>query len=88
MIEIINDKTSVSSDEAEDRYQGCIILLINSTRKDNTLYGEVYAISDSVDSHNELLDMEASLIENGIKTTLAGEYKSDRLISLEHRSLC
>ena len=82
MIKILKDENLISVYEAENKYQNCNILLINSVKKENTLYGKVYAISDSLESHNELLDLEASLMEGGEKTLLAGEYKDS--LSVDH----
>ena len=82
MLKIIDDKKLFAIDDAENLYNNCNILLINTVKKDNTLFGEVYAISDSVDSHNDLLDLESSLIKSGIKTILAGEYKNS--LSVDH----
>ena len=82
MLKKVNDKTLISVYDAENKYQNCNILMINCKKNDNTMYGEVYAISDSIESHNELLDLEASLIESGIKTILAGEYKDS--LSVDH----
>ena len=75
MLRIIRDDKSVSVFDAENKYKNCNILLINPEKTDDTLFGEVYAISDSIDSHNDLLDVESALIDEGIKTIIAGEYK-------------
>ena len=82
MLKKVNDKTIISVYDAENKYQNCNILMINCKKNENTMYGEVYAVSDSIESHNELLDLEASLIESGIKTILAGEYKDS--LSVDH----
>ena len=82
MLKKVNDKTLISVYDAENKYQNCNILMINCKKNENTMYGEVYAVSDSIESHNELLDLEASLIESGIKTILAGEYKDS--LSVDH----
>lgn len=74
MLKIIKDEALISVYDAENKYQNCNILMINCIKKDNTTFGEVYAISDTVESHDELLDLEASLNDTGMKTILAGEY--------------
>ncbi len=76
MLTIFKDTTSISIYDAENKYKNCNILMINPDRKDNATYGEVYAISDSPDSHNELLDLEDDLIKRGYKSLIAGEYSN------------
>ena len=82
MLKIINDEALISVSDAENRYQNCNILMINCIKKDNTTFGEIYAVSDAVESHDELLDLEASLIDNGTKTILAGEYRNS--LNVDH----
>lgn len=82
MLNIVKDNNLISVYDAENKYKNCNILLINPVKNDNSLYGEVYAVSDSTDSHDELLDLEASLISSGIKTILAGEYSGS--LSVDH----
>ena len=38
----------------------CNILMINPIKRENDAYSEVYAVSDSVNFHEELLDLEVS----------------------------
>ncbi len=82
MLKIIKDNDLIPVYDAENKYRNCNILLIDTEKKNNSLYGKVYAVSDSVDSHNELLDLESSLIDKGTKTILAGEYVDS--LSVDH----
>ena len=76
MITYVKDNNLISIYDAENKYKNCNILMINPGKKENTTFGEVYAVSDSPDSHNELLDIEADMIDQGIKTIIAGEYSN------------
>ena len=82
MVTIIKDENLIPVYDAENRYQNCNILMVDPKKEDNTIVGKVYAVSDSIESHNELLDLESSLIEKGIKTILAGEYRDS--LSVDH----
>ncbi len=76
MITYIKDNNPISIYDAENKYKNCNILMINPEKKENTTFGEVYAVSDSPDSHNELLDIENGMIKKGIKTIIGGEYSN------------
>ena len=82
MIKIINDNSRISMYDADNIYKDCNYLMIRIQREDCVLYGYIYAISDSVESNTELLELEKSFSDQGIPTLIGGEYKDS--FSFDH----
>ena len=82
MIKIINDYSRISMYDADNIYKDCNYLMIRIQREDSILYGYIYAISDSVESNTELLELEKSFSDQGIPTLIGGEYKDS--FSFDH----
>ena len=65
MFKIIDSKDVITSDDAENQYRNCVILML-----DQTAYtGRVYAISDWQDV-NKLMDLQEEFINNGVRASV------------------
>lgn len=81
MTNIIDSKEMISVYEADNIYKGCNYILTSPERKDGVIYGSVYAISDTRETHRELVKLEKDLRKNGIDTLIGGEYRDSIGIS-------
>ena len=76
MINIINDSGRTTLYDADNTYRNCNYLMTNIMPCGYTVDGNIYAVSDSLDTQSELLDIEDELRGRGISTLIGGEYRN------------
>lgn len=71
MLEYIKSDEMVSINDVEDKYDGCMYLLVDVN---NDFKGKLYCVSYSHDSYEELCAEDRKMVHSGRATALLGIY--------------
>lgn len=78
MLKYIKSNKVEPIENIRNRFDGCKVLVIELDETDVThLQGKVYAVSETVESYDEIYAAQRNLAQRGVTSTIVGCYGDD-----------